>query len=150
VDITVETYQGFLDDAYDASKTNGQGLRQTLRNFEKACNPLFQQGTLGNVAKNNASQSYRGPGLGSYTIVQIANTWRQLINLFDQSKNKVVWMLANPPSVLPTWWPKADNDASIYNSMAWQLGYNVSEYQVDLTDLRLHPIVGNSNAVLSW
>lgn len=151
MDITVETFQGFLDDAYDLGQTNGLGLRKTLRSFEKSANQLYNQGTLGNVAKNNASQSYRGPGLGSYTIVQIANAWRTLINMFDQAQQVVTWMVANPPTNPPAWFPNAVNDASIYNAIKWKLGYNLSEYQIDLTDLRLHPIVGNFvTGVLSW
>lgn len=59
-------------------------LRNQLRAYEKASEALFRGGSIASVSKNSASQSYRGPGLGSYTPVQLANAWRQLISLYDQ------------------------------------------------------------------
>jgi len=64
-------------------------LRDQLRSYERNAEALFRGGSIASVAKNAASQSYRGPGLGSYTPVQIANAWRILINLFDQTK---IWI----------------------------------------------------------
>jgi len=132
VDITTETLQAFLDDAWDAAPAQANTLRDQLRTFEKSVTKLFSQGSLASVQKNAASQSYRGPGLGSYTPVQIANAWRGLINLFDSTKAEVDAEIA----AADTQAPANDQDPVIYGRMKLQL-LPVTEYQADITSLLL-------------
>jgi hypothetical protein len=144
VDISTETLQAFLDDAWDAAPEEGDTLRDTLRGFEKQLTAQFETaGSLGSVSKNSASQSYRGPGLGSYTIPQIQTAWRTLINLFDSTLAWINSYLANPPATPPTCWtpPEDNSDATVYQFMKNQLVV-VTEYQPDLSNLRLRPTLG--------
>jgi len=139
MDIAVETLQAFLDDAWDAAPDNANSLRQQLRAFEKSITAQFSSvGSLGSVSKNSANQSYRGPGLGQYTVAQIQTAWRMLINLFDRTKDKTDWENANRPD-FQTEYPNyaTDPDLAIYNFCAKWLRNDFSSYQVDLTDLRL-------------
>ena len=134
MDITTETVQAILDDAWDACPLTANSLRDQLRTFEKGVTKLFSGGSLASVAKNNSSQAYRGPGVGSHTPVQIANAWRKLINLFDQAKNEIdLELTAND-----TQKPPDDLDPSIYARMQQSLVI-VDEYQPDITDLLLPP-----------
>lgn len=151
MDITPETLQSFLEDAWDACPAAANNLREQLRVYEKAATQLYRGGTIGSVSKNSSSQSYRGPGLGSYTPVQIANAWRLLVNLYDDTVAWVAWQIANPPTNPPAWWPDNADDTDIFffKRMLCALR-GVPEYQVDLTDLRLHPVLGNGTEVLSW
>jgi hypothetical protein len=140
----VETLQSFLDDAWDALPDTANVLRDQLRSFEKNVTPLFSQGSISSVSKNSASQTYRGPGLGSYTPIQIANAWRTLINLYDATLQKANWAFTqNIPWFLQTYpaFSQAagtDNDPTVYAMMKWIL-VPTTEYRIDITDLRLEP-----------
>lgn len=153
MDVTTETKQGFLEDAWDNAPNDANSLRQQMRSYESSARAKTAGGMLGSVAKNNASQSYRGPGLGSYTLIQIADTWRELINLLDEVSAWVVWAIANPPTApLPDGWPVAsdDNDTFIYDIMRRKLVV-IDSYQIDLIDLLLPPTGrGCGRGVFTW
>ncbi len=131
VDITTQTLQGFLDDAWDAAPVQANTFRAQLRKFESSATLLFSGGSIGSVSKNSVSQSYRGPGLGSYTPVQIANAWRDLINLFDSVKKQIDCLIAAGNTDFPD-----DTDETIYEAMKSQL-IVITEYQPNMTDLYL-------------
>ena len=137
VDVTAETLAAFLDDAWDACQASANLLRDQLRAFEKNATGIYNQGTLAAVSKNSASQTYRGAGVGSLTTLQIANAWRLLINLFDTTLAAINWRLANPSSN-PACNPPDNSDGTVYACMKPIL-LPVTEYQVDVTDLRLWP-----------
>ncbi len=143
MDVTIQTYQTFLDDAWDAAPQGANTLRDQLRAFEKTLSPLFNQGSLASVSKNSASQTYRGPGLGSYTTPQITKVWRDLINLYDHTLNRVNCLLnaTIKPNPLPTWWPADNTDNTLYGFMKYRL-VECSEYSMDMTYLRLPPTEG--------
>lgn len=148
MDISAETLQGFLENAWDAAPDNANTLREQLRSYEKAASNLFLGGSIASVSKNSASQSYRGPGLGSYTPVQIANAWRMLINLYEQEKGqtKCLYDISKqyPNNTRGQWFIEKfptyaqDADPAIYDFMNRKL-IPVEEYQTDLSDLRLQP-----------
>src|SRR5579872_5314799 len=129
-------------------------------NYETQARNLARGGTIGSVSKNNASQSYRGPGLGQYTPDQLGDGWRMLINLYEDSLKWVQWAIANPPLNPPAWWPvqpqpgpngaPPDFDPAVYQRMNYVFQGAVNEYQVDLTDLRLHPVLTGQGGVLCW
>lgn len=158
MDVSAETLQAFLDNAWDAAVAGANTLRPQFRLFETAATNLFAGGSIGSVSKNSVSQSYRGPGLGSYTPVQIANTWRMLINLYDEEKHRTDWyynlFLQFPTNeqgiafntLYPTY--KDDPDTAVYAFMQGRL-IPVDEYQTDLTDLRL-PLTLAPNRAVTW
>jgi len=139
MDIAVETLQAFFDDAWDAAGSGANSLRDQLRAYEKSITAQFSSvGSLGSVSKNSTNQSYRGPGLGQYTVAQIQTAWRMLINLSDQMKDKTDWLNKNNPdfqSEYPTY--STDSDLAVYNFVSCWLRNDFSSYQVDLTNLRL-------------
>ena len=137
MDISTETLQSFLDDAWDAAPAEANTLRDTLRGYEKAATRLFSAGSLASVGKNSANQAYRGPGVGSYTPVQIANAWRTLITLFDRVKRAIDRELAEPVPADPDA-PVNDADLTVYTCMMANLQV-VTEYQSDITELLLPP-----------
>ena len=71
-----------LDDAWDAAPEGALTLREQLRTNERAAGLVVSGGSLSSVSKNNASQSYAF-GSGNITATEIANTWRDLIDLYD-------------------------------------------------------------------
>jgi hypothetical protein len=146
VDVTVQTYKAFLDDAWDAAPAAANTLREQLRAFEKQVTTLFSAGALGSVSKNTASQSYRGPGVGSYTPAQLQTVWRDLIDLFDEVK---AWVDAeiseSPPDPNP---PPNDGDPVIYDHMKRRLMV-ITEYSPNLIDLRLQPTL-RPRPLVSW
>jgi hypothetical protein len=153
MDVTCETLQSFLDTAWEDAPDGANTLRQQLRIYEKSITAQFSQGSIGSVSKNNFSQTYRGPGLGSYTLIQIANAWRILINLLDEEIRRadelqdlsVAWFVAKFPNYATT---GNDNDDAYYDLMKRRL-IVITEYQTDLSDLRLRPtLVGEG--VRTW
>jgi hypothetical protein len=145
MDISVETLQGFLDDAWDAAPAAANTLRQQFRSFESAASSQFNTvGTLSSVAKNSASQSYRGPGLGSLTLVQIQTAWRMLIRLYDSIKCQTDWFYNQAAAWFIQKYPTYGNDPdqAVYDfSMRW-LNSDFTQYESDLSWLRLSPTLG--------
>ena len=143
MDISTETLQAFLDDAWDAAPASASTLRPQLRAFEKAVTAQFSTvGSIGSVSKNSTSQSYRGPGLGSYTLVQIATAWRQLINLYDEVRHLADYLQSKANACFVAQFPDyaTDPDVVVYTLMKERL-IVVDDYQVDLTNLRLRQFV---------
>ncbi len=156
VDVSAETLQAFADNAWDAATAAANSFRPQLRYYEQGATNLFAGGSIGSVSKNSTSQSYRGPGVGSYTPVQIANSWRMLINLYDEVLgfcNRLYTLSqANPPpspNSLPAQFIAKfpgfndDPDEAVYFFMQRRL-QPVESYQTDLTDLRLPYCLGNN------
>ena len=71
-----------LDDAWDAAPEGALTLRAQLRANERTAGLIVSGGSLSSVSKNNASQSYAF-GSGGITATEIANVWRELIDLYD-------------------------------------------------------------------
>lgn len=143
MDISTETLQAFLDDAWDAAPASASTLRPQLRAYEKSITAQFSTvGSIGSVSKNSTSQSYRGPGVGSYTLVQISTAWRQLINLYDEIKLLADYLQARANDCFIQQFPnyEADPDVVVYTIMKERL-IVVNDYQVDLTNLRLRRFV---------
>lgn len=158
MDISVETLQGFLDDAWDAAIDGAGTLRTQLRSYESQVTSLFSaSGSISSVSKNSTSQSYRGPGVGSYTTAQIQSAWRMLINEYDFSKKQCDYfnyLSINDPantngqnfaSDFPDY--ANDPDQAVYADMKYRL-QPCTEYQCDLTDLRLKPTLTSPS--LTW
>lgn len=108
-----------LDDAWDACPEGANTLRQQLRDFEKEPGSLFKGGSIASVSKNSSSQTYSLPGSGRVTAQQMANGWRNLINLFDQCATDLDVSGAG------------DQDESIYTEMMTRLKQSVTEYFSD-------------------
>lgn len=71
-----------LEDAWDAAPEGAATLREQLRSFERASGLVVSGGSLASISKNSSSHSYAfGPG--NITPKEVANTWRELIDLFD-------------------------------------------------------------------
>jgi hypothetical protein len=154
MDITVEKLQFFLETAWTNCKPAANTLRDQMFIYETSVRNTASGGTLGSMAKNNASHSYKGPGLGQYTPDQLGDAWRMLINFYDDSLDYIKWAIANPPTPLPSGWPTqpadGDYDSLCYDRMREILRRNITEYQIDISCLRLHPTLGNPQEVFTW
>lgn len=71
-----------LEDAWDAAPNGDATLRETLRSNERAAGLVVSGGSLSSISKNQSSHSYAF-GSGTISPVEVANTWRELIDLFD-------------------------------------------------------------------
>lgn len=159
MDISIETLQGFLEDAWDAAKDAANTLRPQLRGYESSVRALSSQGALGSVSKNSTSQSYRGPGLGSYTPIQIADAWRMLIQNYDQNLAKANAFqrltVSDPTCQAAEWFAglfpdfAADPDSAVYFFMKCDL-QSVPSYQPDVSYLRLQATEYNGQFVQTW
>ncbi len=141
MDVTTETYQAFLDDAWDAAPEQAETLRSQLRIYEKAITTLFSQGAISSISKNSVQQTYRGPGLGSYTMQQLQTVWRTLINLFDRTKEEIICRAKAKGEE-----PDTTDDAIIVIMRRWLNRGGpggITEVQADMTHLRLPtPAIG--------
>lgn len=162
MDVSAETLQAFADNAWDVAKDDANSYRPQLRSYESSATILFSGGSISSVSKNSTSQSYRGPGVGSYTPVQIANSWRMLINLYDEVLRfcNCLYQLsqANPPPSpnslaikFITKFPDfaADPDPAVYFFMQQRL-QPIESYETDLTDLRLPLVLSANGGPLTW
>lgn len=93
-----------LEDAWDAAPEGALTLRETLRTLEKEIGALIATGQIQSVGKNSANQSYAF-GTGALTLPQIAEGWRDLINLYDRSAAVLTTAAATV------------NDATVYAEM---------------------------------
>lgn len=78
-----------LEDAWDAAPEGALTLRESLRTLEKEIGELIRTGQITSVGKNSANQSYAF-GTGALTLPLIAESWRDLINLFDLCQEIIV------------------------------------------------------------
>jgi len=157
VDVSAETLQAFADNAWDTALAQANSFRPQLRIYEQGATNLFGGGSIGSVSKNSVSQTYRGPGVGSYTPVQIANSWRMLINLYDELLaycNRLFLLSQSNPPPSPNSIPalfiakfpqyQADPDDAVYYFMQRKLR-PIDSYETDLTELRLVEALGYVN-----
>lgn len=147
MDITVEKLQYFLEYAWTKAPAQANSLREQLFAFESSVRETARGGSVGSFSKNGASQTYRGPGLGAYTADQLGDGWRTLINLYDSIQSAMNQAATHPPTNPPVGWPTVpadgDWDVQVYPLMVDRLRIGtVTEYQVDLTNLRLRPTFG--------
>lgn len=71
-----------LEDAWDAAPDGALTLRVQLRDMERAAGLVVSGGSLASISKNSSSHSYAF-GMGNITAKEIANTYRELIDLYD-------------------------------------------------------------------
>ena len=71
-----------LEDAWDDAPVGTLTLRGQLRANERAAGLVVSGGSLSSISKNSSSHSYAF-GSGNITATEVANTWRELIDLFD-------------------------------------------------------------------
>lgn len=159
MDISAETLQAFAENAWDAAANEANAYRAQLRTYEVAATNLFGGGSIASVSKNSTSQSYRGPGLGSYTPVQIANAWRMLINLYAMELACTARLYAISQKYptneqgqcfiakYPTY--AQDPEPAVYDFMQAKL-WPTNEYQIDLSDLRLQPTIQAGVLIPTW
>jgi hypothetical protein len=80
---TTSIKRAFLEDAFDASKANGKGLRATLRENESNARSSIAAGSLASISANGRSHTFAMRGLAPEGVVDL---WRELIDLHDSSK----------------------------------------------------------------
>jgi len=86
--IATQHLQRMLDDAWDAATDGADTLRDSLRAQEKTVGELLASGQIQSVSKNSASHSYAFGG-GTLTLNELAQGWRDLINLFDYCREVI-------------------------------------------------------------
>lgn len=162
MDLTTDVLSGFLDDAWDATKDQANSLRTQFRSYETSLNSQFATtGSIAAVSKNSASQSYRGPGLHSYNLPQLAAAWRTLIRLYDQTKSECDYLYqSNDPCFLAQWGPNGiapqaqqyavDPDYAIYSFCNNWLAKDFTQYGLDITELRIRESLPGLRGVRTW
>lgn len=80
--VTTNDRRRMLEDAWDDAPDGDATLRSTLRSNERAASLVVAGGSLSSITKNASSHSYAF-GNGNITAVEVANVWRELIDLFD-------------------------------------------------------------------
>lgn len=146
MDIDARTLACWAENAWDDAPAGALTLRQQLRTMERAAASLFASGSLGSVSKNSASQSYAGAGFGRFSVAQIQQGYRMLIEMYD-------WLLVETKAVYTSTgtchddfvalYPDyaEDPDKAVYDAMVYRL-QPVESYQIDLSYLRLRPTLG--------
>jgi len=81
VAVTAKLKLGFLEDAWDDAPEGDGGLRQKLRELEKAVRIGLSGGTIVSLTANGRSHTYSNAGA---TQQDIAEMWRELITLHDK------------------------------------------------------------------
>lgn len=71
-----------LEDAWDAAPEGALTLREQLRAYELAAGLVISGGSLSSISKNQSNHSYAF-GSGNITAKEVANVWRELIDLYD-------------------------------------------------------------------
>jgi hypothetical protein len=152
LDIPLETLQAVLDQSWANVPAGNNTFVPYLLAQEQARLALFSTtGSIGSVAKNSTSQSFTGPSGASLTVLQMQKLYRMLINLYRQKKqetdrlfqNSVAWFI----SKFPTYATNAD--PAVYDFMVNWLGQDFTQYQCDMTDLRMEPTLAGEGLV-TW
>ena len=136
MDIPCETLAMWWDNSWDDTPDGELTFFKQLRAEERKVANLFSQGAIASVGKNSANQSYRGPGIGSFTPAQIQVGWRTLINLYNAMSKEIAAEISAGDTQAPA---GGDTEANIYARGQLVLGSPVTEYAPDLTDLLLSP-----------
>ncbi len=143
MDIDARTLACWNENAWDDAPLTASSLRAQLRTMERAAQNLFSAGSLSSVSKNAASQSYAGSGFGRFSVAQIQQGFRMLIEMYD-------WLLREATTVYNSTgtchdefvarYPDfgADPDQAVYDAMTFRL-QPVDNYEIDLSYLRLQP-----------
>lgn len=79
--VTAKLKLGFLEDAWDDAPEGDGGLRQKLRELEKAVRAGLSGGAITSLTANGRSHTYSNTGP---TQQDIAEMWRELIMLHDK------------------------------------------------------------------
>ena len=144
MDIDARTLACWAENAWDDCKPTANSLREQLRIMERNAASLFASGTLASVSKNSASQSYAGAGFGRFSVAQIQQGYRMLIEMHDQLLAMAKWLNDTDTSAWhDTFVAKYPNfaddpDIAVYDFMVVKL-QPVEDYQIDLSYLRYHP-----------
>jgi hypothetical protein len=151
VDIDARTLACWAENAWDDCAATPASFRAQLRLMERGAASLFASGSIGSVSKNSASQSYAGSGFGRYSVVQIQQAFRMLIELYDSElwETQCLFNLAQtyPTNqcginfILKYLNYAADPDDAVYDRITRKL-IPVESYEVDLSYLRLQPTLG--------
>lgn len=158
MDIDARTLACWNDNAFDDATAGANSFRPQLRVMERGAANLFASGSIGSVSKNSASQSYAGAGFGRFSVAQIQQGYRMLIELYDdclRMANYLYNLSQNYPAnadgqcfikKYPNY--EADPDQAVYDLMSYRL-IPVEDYQIDLSYLRLQPTLG-ANIPQTW
>ena len=159
MDIDARTLACWYENAWDDCAATPASLRDQLRLMERSAASLFASGSIGSVSKNSASQSYAGAGFGRFSVAQIQQGYRMLIELYDTALTECncLWNAAQqyPLSTRAQWFVQkyptfpADPDLAVNDKITCILGNPVESYQVDLSDLRLRPTIA-PGIVQTW
>ena len=147
MDIDTRTLACWAENAWDDCPATPRSLRDQFRLMERNAASLFASGSIGSVSKNSASQSYAGSGFGRFSVVQIQQGFRMLIELYD-------WLLIEETKIFnstgtchndfiaqyPTF--QQDPDQAVWEALFLRLGNPTDNYEVDLSYLRLQPTLG--------
>lgn len=161
MDIDARTLACWSENAWDDAPEAAQSFRSQLRLMERNASSLFQSGSIGSVSKNSASQSYAGSGFGRFSVAQIQQGFRMLIELYDTYKweTQCIWNQANAAGNVnqcsidfKIQYPNyaQDPDQAIYDRMNCNLGNPVETYEIDLSYLRLRPTLGGPYPSATW
>lgn len=151
MDIDARTLACWSENAWDDAPASASSLRDQLRLMERGAASLFAAGSISSVSKNSASQSYAGSGFGRFSVAQIQQGFRMLIEMYDAElwETKCLYNMAqkyptnqcgiNFVLAYPDY--ANDPDQAVYDRMTRRL-VPVESYEVDLSDLRLQPTLG--------
>ena len=146
MDIDTRTLACWAENAWDDCSADANSLRVQLRLMERNAANLFSAGSLGSVSKNSTSQSYAGAGFGRFSVAQIQQGYRMLIELYDwllieatRVYNSVGTCQQNFIAKYPNF--GQDPDQAVYDAITFRL-QPIDDYQIDLGDLRLRPTIG--------
>jgi len=81
--VTTDDRRRMLEDAWDEAPDGALTLREQLRANERAAGRAVSGGAIASISKNSSSHSYSQGGNGNITPTEVANVWRNLIDLFD-------------------------------------------------------------------
>ena len=147
MDIDTRTLACWAENAWDDCAATPSSLRDQLRLMERNASSLFASGSIGSVSKNSASQSYAGSGFGRFSVVQIQQGFRMLIELYDWLLQEATFVYQSTGTCHDNFVAKyptfaEDPDQAVYDAIALRLGNPVDYYETDLSYLRLRPTLG--------
>lgn len=153
MDIDTRTLACWAENAWDDCPAQANSFRAQLRIMERNAASLFASGTIASVSKNAASQSYAGAGFGRFSVAQIQQGFRMLIEMYDAElwETKCLYNLAQTYPTnqcgiafmlqYPTY--AQDPDQAVWDRINGILSNPVDNYQVDLGYIRLNPTLAN-------
>ena len=88
--ISNETYQAFLQLAWNSASAEANSLRASLVANQQSSLALVASGSISSVGKNSANQTYKGYGPGGITPLQIVEVLTRLIADYDACSCKLI------------------------------------------------------------